>query len=308
MTDVAVVGAPFLDLTFEGMERLPHIGEELIARRLHIGPGGSGMQAIGSARLGLQTVLVAPMGSGAAAKFLRDVLVGEGVGVSPSPADRGEETGGLEVPVTALLCTPDGVAMATGLGGIEPAPDDVAGAHAGSVVLSLGRLHLAPQATAVYVVTGSVEVARVDDGVLRRLANARALILNAAEAIAITGESDVEHAARRLAGYGPTVVVTMGADGAMGVQRQEAAARVAAPQVEVIDATGAGDLFVAAYVWADVRGAALADALAWASLYAGLSVRSPTAFGGAVRLNQLLQEGLERELPPPPQLHRGDSL
>jgi hypothetical protein len=44
--DVAVVGAPFLDITFEGLARLPRVGEEVVARALHLGPGGTGMQAI----------------------------------------------------------------------------------------------------------------------------------------------------------------------------------------------------------------------------------------------------------------------
>ena len=50
--DVAVVGAPFLDLTFEGLERIPQEGEELTARTLHVAPGGTGRQAIAAARLG----------------------------------------------------------------------------------------------------------------------------------------------------------------------------------------------------------------------------------------------------------------
>src|SRR5207248_652902 len=62
--DVAVVGSPFLDLTFEGLPRVPLPGEELVGRALHVAPGGTGMQAIGLARLGLSVTLVAPLGSG----------------------------------------------------------------------------------------------------------------------------------------------------------------------------------------------------------------------------------------------------
>jgi sugar/nucleoside kinase (ribokinase family) len=55
--------------------------------------------------------------------------------------------------------------------------------------------------------------------------------------------------------------------------------------------TGAGDLFSAAYVWADHWGAPLAERLRWAVLYAALSVRVATAVAGAVPLKALLEEG-----------------
>jgi sugar/nucleoside kinase (ribokinase family) len=61
--------------------------------------------------------------------------------------------------------------------------------------------------------------------------------------------------------------------------------------VDAVDTTGAGDLFSAAYVWADHWGAPLAERLRWAVLYAALSVRVATAVAGAVPLKALLEEG-----------------
>jgi len=52
-------------------------------------------------------------------------------------------------------------------------------------------------------------------------------------------------------------------------------------------------------VWAVLRGLALPDALAWACLFAGLSVSVPTALAGARRLDELLEEGRRRGLSPP---------
>jgi sugar/nucleoside kinase (ribokinase family) len=300
--DVAVVGAPFLDLTFEGLPRVPCIGEELIARALHVAPGGTGMQALGTARLGLATALIAPIPHQGGGVLLRSFLVSEGVevvGRGPSPPGTADLTrDAVRVPVTALLSTQQGVAMATVLSGEEPSEEDVAIVRARAIVLSLGRVPMAPSGAALYVVTGGLELSRADQTIVQRLASARALVLNAAEATVLTGRHDPEDAACVLARHVPTAVVTMGSDGAVAAEG-DTLTRVAAPRVDSVDATGAGDLFVSAYVWADLAGEPVRNRLEWASLYAALSVRAPTAFAGAVGLERLVVEGSARGLVAP---------
>jgi sugar/nucleoside kinase (ribokinase family) len=68
----------------------------------------------------------------------------------------------------------------------------------------------------------------------------------------------------------------------------------------VIDTTGAGDLFAAALAWADLLGADPEVAIAWANLYAGLSVVAHTGTGGAATRERLVEEGEKRGLPPLP--------
>jgi ribokinase len=301
--DVVVVGAPFLDLTFEGLPRVPCVGEELIARALHVAPGGTGMQAIGSARLGLATALIAPIPHQGGGVLLRSFLASEGVevvGRGSSPPGNGDLTSApaAGVPVTALLSTQQGVAMATVLSGAEPSEEDVSTVPARAIVLSLGRVPMASSGAVLYVVTGGLELSRADHTIVRRLGFTRALILNAAEATVLTGRHDPEDAACDLARHVPTAVVTMGSDGAVAAEG-DTLTRVDAPSVEGVDATGAGDLFVAAYVWADLAGAPVGNRLEWASLYAALSVRAPTAFAGAVDLESLVAEGSARGLVAP---------
>ena len=300
--DLAVVGCPFLDLTFEGLPNLPRVGEEVVARTLHIAPGGTGMQAVASARLGLTAALVAPIGRTGAAGLVRSAIESEGVRIvcpeRHSDGAANEPAGQVGVPTTALLTTPDGVAMATVLDGSEPSRADAASVEARAAVVSLGRLALAPPGAAIYAVTGALELGRVDTTTIERLSSARAFLLNAAEAVAVTGCAEPEAAARDLTHHVATAVVTMGGHGALAAER-ETITRAHAPKVHVVDVTGAGDLFVAAYVWADLHGAPLSDRLAWASLYAGLSVRAPTAYAGALDLEHLLAEGRTRGLTPP---------
>jgi sugar/nucleoside kinase (ribokinase family) len=285
--DVAVVGAPFLDLTFAGLPWVPGPGEEVVARELHVGPGGTGMQAIGAARLGLSTALVSPIGDDPAGEVLRTMLSAEGVEWI------GQRNGSTAA--TAILSTPDGSAMATAFDDAEPTAQDVAAVDAHAYVLSLGRLPLRPPDAAAYATTGGIELdAGVDVGGVS-FEGVRALIANEREASRITGADDASSAAHALAADVECVVVTLGPGGAVAFERGREV-RAKAPDLEVVDTTGAGDLFVAAYVWADVRGLDIEARIAWATLYAGLSVPAPTAFDGAARLDELLTEGARRGL------------
>lgn len=288
--DVTVVGNPFLDLVFEGLPRLPDLGEEIMGTALQVVPGGSAIQAIGLARLGLSVALVSSRGTDAAGRLIGDVFERERVRwMGPATAS---------TPTTALLSTPRGTAMATITGGAEPVVADVAATDPSRVVLSLGRAGLRPPGVPACFVTGSIEVGSgahlPDVGILED----DVLVLNAREAHALTGTSDVETSARTIARMGGTAVVTIGNEGALGVHGDELV-RVPAVEVSALDATGAGDLFVAALVWAMTSGLPLRSSLEWACLFAGCSVTAPTALAGAGRLEELLEEGRRRGLTPP---------
>ncbi len=86
------------------------------------------------------------------------------------------------------------------------------------------------------------------------------LFPNEDEAAALTGADDAEAQCARLSTFYPLVVVKRGAAGCLTA---EGARRwgVAAPKVEAIDCTGAGDAFVAAFLAARVQGAEIETAL-----------------------------------------------
>ncbi len=86
------------------------------------------------------------------------------------------------------------------------------------------------------------------------------LFPNEDEAAVLTGSDDPETQCAKLAALYPLVVVKRGAAGCMAAAGAERW-RVAAPKVEAIDATGAGDAFVAAFLAARLQGAEIEAAL-----------------------------------------------
>lgn len=276
--DVVCAGPVFLDLTFEGLEALPAPGEERFARDLHTTPGGAGITAIGLVRLGLSAAVVAPLGGDFAGTVLRGQLDAEGVVCAGTHAAR--------TPVTAVLPVGDERAFATfhPAGRIERATIERLRPRA--VVVPVDELELAPAGAKVYATVGQREVDRHDGRLPPRGAPPRAVLANRDEAVRLTGQTDVDSAALALADSAETAVVTCGAAGAVAAAAGGVVA-VSAPRVEVRDTTGAGDLFVAAYVWGDLAGLPLQERLRQAAVYAALSVRTATGAGSAATLDEL---------------------
>jgi sugar/nucleoside kinase (ribokinase family) len=288
--DVACGELAFMDLTFEGLDGLPGAGEERHARDFHRSPGGAAIVAIGAARLGLSSAVCSPIGADADGKLLRHALAAERVRWAGREVAR--------TAVTAVLPSHGERAMATFDPGEQVTADELAAVAPHAVVLSLPRIALAPSGAALYATVGDAEARAEAADPTAPLERARALIVNEREACVMTRIADAEGAARRLAERTQTVVVTLGARGALALADGQL---VRAPGVDaqVVDTTGAGDLFTAAYVWADRLGATLEDRLRWAVLYAAMSVRVATAVAGAASRAALEAAGARLGLAPP---------
>ena len=99
------------------------------------------------------------------------------------------------------------------------------------------------------------------------------LFANEAEALQLTGRTDVEAALAELAAKVPTLVVTCGPEGALAIERGERIAIPAAPVTNVVDTTGAGDLFAAGFLTARCKGASLERQL-WTGAIAAAEIIS----------------------------------
>ncbi|MFD3789229.1 carbohydrate kinase family protein [Streptomyces cyaneofuscatus] len=132
----------------------------------------------------------------------------------------------------------------------------------------------------IFADVGWDETGRWDLDALPDLAHCEAFLPNAEEAMRYTRTDCPRAAAHALAERVPLAVVTLGAEGAYAVDgRTGAAAQVPAIEVEALDPTGAGDVFVAGFVTGTLADWPLADRLAFAGLTAALSVQE---FGGSL--------------------------
>jgi len=95
------------------------------------------------------------------------------------------------------------------------------------------------------------------------------LFANEDEVLQLTGRTDLQVALDELATKVPTLVITKGPDGAIGVEDGEYISIPAAPVAKVIDTTGAGDLFAAGFLAARCRGASLERCLWTGAIAAG---------------------------------------
>ena len=287
-----VLGPTYCDLVFGGLERLPELGEERFARSFLVAPGGSAITAIALHRLGHAVHLCADVGRDALAGWLRDALTREGVGIDALRAVQ-EIT-----PVTAALSTAADRAFVTYLEPPGPAPDlaAVLRATGGHPPARRGLPRGAGRPR-----TGRRRPRAGRDGVVRpRLGRPRAR-----RPAGAPGGAGRRRAAAQPPGGGPAprrgrrrrrAAERRGGARAAGRpaprarhRRQgrrggawgkdaRASVHVAAPAVDAIDATGAGDVFDAGFLDAWWAGAPLEDCLrrgAWCG------ARATTAIGGA---------------------------
>jgi ribokinase len=284
--DLLVVGDVNADLVLRGGDLVPSFGQrEQLVDHAELVLGGSGaIVAAGAARLGLRVAMAGCVGDDALGRAMLEALAGVDVSAVRTVA---EPTG-----VSVGLARPGDRAVLTALGALaefraEDVPDallaEARHVHVASPFLQPGLDVAAIAARAAGTTSldpGWDPHERWDlewDGF-------DVLLPNAQEAQRLAGEDDVEAAGRRLAASGPLVVVKLGADGALATG--EEIVHVRAPQVDPVDATGAGDSFDAGFLAARLAGEDLAAALALACACGALSTRAAGGTAGQPTLDE----------------------
>lgn len=276
---IVVVGSINADLTIN-VARHPLPGETLLGTGGRITPGGKGAnQAVAAARLGSEVFLVGAVGEDAHAKDATNLLIDAGVDlnaveISPKPTGLAIITVAADGENTVMVVP--GANGDVGAGVVDKHAALVAGAD---LVLLQGEIPADGFARAVELAKGRVVVnlAPVIDVDRNALKRADPLIVNEHEAQLVLGKkSSPKSCAKELLREFPSVVVTLGADGAL-VGDAEGIVRVASPSVVSVDSVGAGDAFTGALCHRLLAGDSLIEAATFAARVGAFSVTRPGA-------------------------------
>lgn len=244
---VVVIGSANIDLVVD-VARHPGPGETVLGGDLRRSPGGKGAnQAVAAARAGgVATAFVGALGRDDAAELLLESL--HGAGVATDAVRRVDEPTG-----TALITvTPDGentIVVAPG------ANTQVALTPAATAAVVGADVVLAQLEVPLEAVLAAGSARRPGCLLVLNAAPSRplpdelwaavdVLVVNEHEAVDLgPGGDDVDAAVEHLLEKVPTVVVTMGAQGALVARRGRPVVHVPSVDVEPVDSTGAGDTF-----------------------------------------------------------------
>jgi len=250
----------------------------------HMGPahqvsgGSAGNTAAGVAALGGRAGFIGQVAPDQLGDFYRHDLTAAGVEFITPAAEVGAPTAR-----SMILVTPDGHrTMNTFLGAAQHLPREALDEEQirGSKILYLEGYLWDPE-TPRYAMVRAIEVARearrkvaftlsdtfcVDrhrDGFNELLEGRRVDILfaNQAEIEALAGVAHLETAVAAVAPKVETLVVTCSENGALAVRSGERADVPAEPIRELVDTTGAGDLFAAGFLFGIARGKGLKESL-----------------------------------------------
>lgn len=276
---IVVVGSVNADVTV-GVDRHPAPGETVRGYELTTSPGGKGAnQALAAARMGGDVTFVGAVGSDDNANLALGYLKEAGVNLD-YVAQRGSVTGIALIAVDSRgennIIVVGGANDEVDRAVVDAATDVLDKAN---VVVVQGEIpvdsiaHVA-ELTSARLVVNLAPVVNVSPDVLRK---ANPLVVNEYEAgltidlLRDAGATSAENSgsyaelAQKLRDAGvPSVVMTIGGDGALVSEGEGDVVHVPSPQVEVVDTTGAGDAFVGGLATRLAKGDSLLDAARFA--------------------------------------------
>jgi sugar/nucleoside kinase (ribokinase family) len=281
------MGVHVLDVLVRPVEAIPEgQGGELVEEIKITAAGSAGGAALTLAKLGAEVRSAGALGTDAVGEMLVALL--ERGRVDTALLVRRDD---VQTSASVLPIRPTGERPAFHVVGANATygPADVAWAELEGIThLHLGgpefmggeaAAEILGEARSRGIVTSADVLAPGDPGVLEWIAPAFAeldyLLPNDEQVLGFTGEQELADACRTLVGRGVgCIVATCGSDGALIVEAQ-AAERVPAFRVEVVDTTGCGDAFSAGFLRGlslgrDHRGAAALGCAAAALVAGGL--------------------------------------
>jgi sugar/nucleoside kinase (ribokinase family) len=276
--DVFLQGTVFVDVVLTGLAGPLERGTEVMAEGMGTCPGGIANLAVAASRLGLRTSLAAGFGDDLYGDFLwRTLSEQEGVDLS-----RSRRFVDWHSPVTVSLAVQRDRTMVTHGHPLPVPPSEMVGdpPRAAAAVAHLGDrpegwvAKARAQGTRLFGDVGWDPSEQWSADLFDQLDNFYGFMPNSDEAMAYTRTSDPRAALLRLADAVPIAVVTCGGQGSIAIDSTTGEEEwVPSLPVNEVDATGAGDVFAAAFILGTLREWPLRHRLAFANLCAALSVQ-----------------------------------
>jgi ribokinase len=283
--DLLCIGDLNLDLLVR-VPRFPVEDDEVEAQEMRSFPGGDAANtAAQAARLGMKTALIGCVGDDEAGRTLLAALKHKRVDTSLVQISREQPTGSTILTVRSdgqrNLIASRGANSLLKLGEAHRAVlNSAKRVHVSDplpqTVQALGRL-IDPKMTRVSLDPGSITAARGLPELLTLLQLTRTYMSNQRELLLLTGDADLETAAKRLMKLGvEQIFVKCGAQGSR-VFTRDGEWSVPGFQKDVTDATGAGDAFDAGILYAQMHQLSPGDAARFAN---AVGVLAAAGLGG----------------------------
>jgi ribokinase len=282
MSGIVVVGSANIDQVLR-VERIPLPGETVLSHGLSTALGGKGQnQAVAAARAGVATTFIGAVGADSFGEMVRAGLIGEKIEVSQlRTSDKPTGTALIAVDGTGentIIVEPGANSDMTTLTSADSAAISTASALVMQLEIPLDTVIEAARiarAVGTRVILNAAPMQALPPALLDTL---DVLIVNEHEAAELARDNglafELEGLGERLLTLVPTVIVTLGAQGASLHRLGSDELLVPAHRVTAVDATGAGDTFCGAFAAGIVQGMMADDALRFAGAAASISVQS----------------------------------
>lgn len=292
--DITCIGMALVDSIVRGFDPVPVSASGYRALSGTLNVGGEAVNcAMAAAKLGLRTSILCALGQDAAGDMVFTAM--EQGGVDTGAVLRPD---GYETPVSTLLVRADGTRQSITNGAHRQNfhPETTPEEFAGSRIVCLGSLFRAPF-NDVKVLRGVLDAARKQGSVVfadTKLPGYDPLTLediedclplidyifpNQDEAKHYTRRTEPEAMADELLNRGVgNVIIKLGGQGCL-FKNADSCIRLRAHSVEAVDATGAGDNFIAGFAAELLRGASYAQALRFANACGAICTTAVGASG-----------------------------
>lgn len=295
MSFIAGAGATNVDLLYQGMPKIPDVGEEIYCKEFSLQLGG-GLPAtlINLGRLGIETKIATELGQDIFSNFAKEQF--EKNGVAPLNLYHGSD---IPLNITsAVILENDRSFISYGKGNIE-ADDNAKEAFyqlaKGSKITMMqpgGFIEvykkLREEGTILVLDMGwdgEMSFEKYDE----LLSVADYYTPNQMEAMRISNTSSPEEAARALQKYFDKVVVKLDKDGCLGLEGDKSVFVKSIDEFKNVDSTGAGDAFLSGFMYGLFYDYPLEDCLLFGNITGGKAVTAAGALSAYCSERELLE-------------------